>query len=35
MQRISCPYVKPVCKEVCPELKETEKGYLVACHLYE
>jgi len=30
-----CPYVMDICKKEDPELKErTEKGHLVACHLY-
>jgi peptide/nickel transport system ATP-binding protein len=28
-----CPYVMDVCLEVDPELKESEPGHLVACHL--
>jgi peptide/nickel transport system ATP-binding protein len=30
-----CPYVMDICRKEDPELKErTEKGHLVACHLY-
>ncbi|WP_339060372.1 dipeptide ABC transporter ATP-binding protein [Tepidibacillus marianensis] len=28
-----CPHAMDVCKSVRPELKETEKGHFVACHL--
>jgi peptide/nickel transport system ATP-binding protein len=27
-----CPYAKPVCIETSPELREFEKGHVVACH---
>jgi oligopeptide/dipeptide ABC transporter ATP-binding protein len=30
-----CPYVKPVCKEIEPEMKEIEKEHYVACHLLD
>jgi oligopeptide/dipeptide ABC transporter ATP-binding protein len=29
-----CLYVKDICKEKCPELKEVEKNHLVACWLF-
>nr|WP_083820835.1 oligopeptide/dipeptide ABC transporter ATP-binding protein [Methanotorris formicicus] len=29
-----CPYVKDICKQKIPELKEIENGHFVACHLY-
>jgi oligopeptide/dipeptide ABC transporter ATP-binding protein len=29
-----CPYAKPVCKEVSPQMKEVENGHFAACHLY-
>ena len=29
-----CRYVKKICKEEPPNLKEIEKGHFVACHLY-
>jgi oligopeptide transport system ATP-binding protein len=29
-----CPYVKPICNEIPPQLKESENGHSVACHLY-
>ena len=29
-----CPYVKDVCREVVPPLRELERDHLVACHLY-
>jgi len=29
-----CPYAKPICKEISPQMKEVEKGHFVACHLY-
>jgi oligopeptide/dipeptide ABC transporter ATP-binding protein len=29
-----CPYAKPICKEISPEMIEIEKGHSVACHLY-
>lgn len=29
-----CPYAKPICKEMSPQMKEVEKGHFVACHLY-
>jgi oligopeptide transport system ATP-binding protein len=29
-----CRYVKPICSEVSPELKEINKGHFVACHLF-
>ncbi|QAA32970.1 ABC transporter ATP-binding protein [Clostridium manihotivorum] len=29
-----CPYAKPICKKVSPEMIEIEKGHSVACHLY-
>jgi oligopeptide/dipeptide ABC transporter ATP-binding protein len=29
-----CPYVKPICKEENPQLKEVEKGHYVACWLF-
>ena len=32
--RPRCPKAMDVCGEVRPELKEMEKGYEVACHLY-
>ena len=30
-----CPYVKPVCLEVEPQLKEQSLGHFVACHLFD
>lgn len=30
-----CPYVKPICREEAPQLKEIGKGHYVACHLIE
>lgn len=30
-----CPYATDQCREVCPKLREIEKGHLVACHLAE
>ena len=27
-----CPYAKPICFDQKPELKEIEKGHIVACH---
>jgi oligopeptide/dipeptide ABC transporter ATP-binding protein len=30
-----CPYVKPVCKETRPEMKEVSTGHCIACHLYD
>jgi len=30
-----CTYVKPVCKETRPEMKEVCSGHCVACHLYD
>lgn len=29
-----CPYAKPICKEISPQMKEVENGHSVACHLY-
>jgi oligopeptide/dipeptide ABC transporter ATP-binding protein len=29
-----CPYAKPICKEITPQMKEVEGGHSVACHLY-
>lgn len=29
-----CPYAKPICKEISPEIKFVEDGHSVACHLY-
>ena len=29
-----CPFVRPECSRVEPELRETSPGHLVACHLY-
>lgn len=29
-----CSYVKPICKELEPELKDQGNGHCVACHLY-
>ena len=29
-----CRYVKPICSEVSPVLKEINKGHFVACHLF-
>ncbi|GKU24600.1 ABC transporter ATP-binding protein [Clostridium folliculivorans] len=29
-----CPYAKPICKEITPQMKEVESGHSVACHLY-
>ncbi|GFP75775.1 ABC transporter ATP-binding protein [Clostridium fungisolvens] len=29
-----CPYAKPICKEIAPQMKEVESGHSVACHLY-
>lgn len=29
-----CPYAKPICKEITPQMKEVEGGHHVACHLY-
>lgn len=30
-----CPYAKPICSEVMPELKEYGPGHFAACHLIE
>ena len=30
-----CPAVMPACRDSEPELKETDRGRTVACHLYE
>jgi oligopeptide transport system ATP-binding protein len=30
-----CRYVKDICREVTPQLKEVEKGHFVSCHLFE
>ncbi|MCM0647721.1 ATP-binding cassette domain-containing protein [Clostridium swellfunianum] len=32
--RARCKYVKPICNEVNPSLKEISAGHYVACHLY-
>ena len=29
-----CPYAKPICKEVSPQMKKVENGHFAACHLY-
>lgn len=29
-----CPYAKPICKEISPQMKEVENGHFAACHLY-
>lgn len=29
-----CPYAKPICKEILPQMKEIENGHFTACHLY-
>ncbi|WP_232698172.1 ABC transporter ATP-binding protein [Brevibacillus daliensis] len=31
---LRCPYVKPVCEQIKPPLKEVSSGHQVACHLY-
>lgn len=33
--RSRCPFAKPICTEVTPQLKEIDGEHLVACHLYE
>lgn len=30
-----CPYAKPICSEVTPQLKDVGGGHMTACHLYE
>lgn len=30
-----CPYVKPICRETMPSLKDMGSGHLVACHLMD
>lgn len=29
-----CPFAKPVCSEVKPQMKDVGSGHMVACHLY-
>lgn len=29
-----CPYAKPICSEISPQMKEAENGHFAACHLY-
>ena len=29
-----CPYAKPECGEIKPEMKDVGGGHMVACHLY-
>ena len=31
---LRCRYVKPICNEISPELKEVTKDHFVACHLF-
>jgi len=30
-----CPYAKPICSEMAPDMKIVSTGHSVACHLYE
>jgi len=32
--RTRCPYVKPICEEFEPPMKEVDKEHYIACHLY-
>jgi oligopeptide/dipeptide ABC transporter ATP-binding protein len=32
--RSRCPFAKPICAEVDPQLKAVDSEHLVACHLY-